>query len=101
MIAQSVAEIINRQVKLTVEGDRPDVPQHLCAGATVRTGDRPVLPRASWSAAAVGRPNEPADADVRGKAGGLCGPAWDCAGTISSGAAQGRGDGRASAAVWA
>src|SRR5260370_566948 len=53
-------------------GDRPDVPQRVRAGLAVRTGNRPLLPHASWSAATVCGADEPGDAKLCGEAGRLC-----------------------------
>jgi len=71
MIAQNVAEIISRHVKLTVEGIDRMYLNVFVAGLAVRAGNRPVLPHASWSAATVCGADEPDDAKLCGEAGRL------------------------------
>ena len=101
MIAQDVAEIVSRHVKLTVEGiDRmylnvfvPGLQYEQGIVRFFREHRGQPLPSAALMS--------PTDADVRGETGGLCSPPWDYARAILFGAAQGRGDGRTSAAVWA
>ena len=75
MIAQSVAEILGRHVRLSVEGiDRMYLNVYVPRLA-VRAGNCAVLPRPSRPAAAVGGADEPDQPALRGHAGSFRGAA--------------------------
>src|SRR3981081_3545759 len=98
MIAQNVAEIVSRHVKLTVEGIDRMYLNVFVPGLQYEQGlirffrDHRGRPLPS---AALMSPMTPR---LCGEAGGLCCPAWDPARAVLQGATQGRG-GRASTAL--
>src|SRR5215831_5567582 len=99
MIAQNVAEIDRRHVKLTVEGIDRLYLNVFVPGLQYEQGDRSVLPGTSRAAAAVSGLDEPDDSAVCGTIGRLRGRARHSDGAVLQGTAQGRGDGGASAAL--
>src|SRR6266436_6297894 len=58
-----------------------------------------VFPRASWTACAIRRGDEPDEPELRCEAGRLRGATRGPSGPVSQRPAQGRGDGRASAQI--
>src|SRR5712691_11016786 len=78
-------------------GDRPDVPECLCAVAADRAGSCAVLPGTSRAAAAVRGADEPDQPELCSEAGRLRSAARDTSRAIPQRPAQGRGDGGAAA----
>ena len=69
MIAQSVADILNHHVKLSVEGIDRMYLNVFVPWLQHELGSSAVLPRASRAAAAVRSPDEPDEPRLRGEAG--------------------------------
>src|SRR5216684_180170 len=80
-------------------GDRPDVPQRLCTEVAARTRNCVVFPRASWTACAIRRGDEPDEPELRCEAGRLRSATRGPSGPVSQRPAQRRRDGRASAQI--
>ena len=89
MIAQSVAEIVSRHVRLTVEGIDRMYLNVFVPGLQYEQGIVRFFRDASWPAAAVGGTDEPDDPALCGGAGRLCGATGDSARAVCQGAAQG------------